>query len=183
MGGNDSCNCALAKAMEANWWALEATHILEEKIEWLSWSATGIGSTGCWHSHSHGHLRRWSRGCPRGHAKTPAGEHHTRAPSHQESQRGRCFPSPNPTQLRRQVTFQDQQGESSSEEYSSGEHMGQASSQRQTSRMCNLGAPTYPGVLSWSLSWGANTHAGYAEGGHELPPEPSMENYKVWVEW
>ena len=76
MGGNDSCDCALTKAMEAHWWALEATHILEEKTEWLSWLATRTRSTSCWHSHSHGHLRRWSRGCLRGHTKIPTGGDH-----------------------------------------------------------------------------------------------------------
>ena len=131
MGGSDSCNHALAKVREAHQQALEATHILEEKIEWLSQLATRIGSTGCQHSHSCGNLRRYSRGCPRGHTKLPTGEDHARTPlvtSCQENQRGRCFLSPSSTQPRRWVTFQDQQGESSSEEYSLGEHMGQASS-------------------------------------------------------
>ena len=125
VGGNDLCNSALAEAREAHWQVLEAAHILEEKIEWLSQSATRIGSTSHWHSHSCGHLRRQPRGCSRGHTKAPTGEDHARAQlaiSHQENQRGRCFPSSTPS--RRWVTFQDQQGESLSEEDSSGEHMG-----------------------------------------------------------
>ena len=109
---------------------LEAAHIVEEKIKGLSWLATRIRSTSCECSHSHGHSRRQSRVCLRGHTKTPAGEDHARTPSvasHQENQRGRHFPSPSPTHLRRQVTFQDQKGESLSEEYSLGEHVGQVS--------------------------------------------------------
>ena len=67
----DLCNHALAKAREAHQQVIESTHVLEEKTEWLSWSATRTRSTGCHHSHSCGHLRRWSRGCLRGHTKTP----------------------------------------------------------------------------------------------------------------
>ena len=58
VGGDDSCNHALTKARVAHWQALEAAHILEEKFEWLSWSATRTGSTGHQQSHSCGHLRR-----------------------------------------------------------------------------------------------------------------------------
>ena len=41
-GGDDSCNHALTEAREAHQWALEATHILEEMIKWLSQLATRI---------------------------------------------------------------------------------------------------------------------------------------------
>ena len=129
-GGNGLCNPAFAEAREVHQWALEATHMLEERIEQLSQLATRMGSTSHWHSHCHGCLKRQSRESPRGHTRTPTGEDHARTPlatSHQGNQRGRCFPSPSPTQPRRWVTFQDQQGESTSEEYSSGEHTGQAS--------------------------------------------------------
>ena len=122
---------------------LEATHILEEKIEWLSQSATRMRSTSCWHSNSCGHLRRQSRGCLRGHTKTPTGGVQTKAPSaisHQEDQRRRHLQSPSPTQPRRQVTFQDQEGESLSEEDSPGEHMGQASGGGEPVE-CDLGPP------------------------------------------
>ena len=81
MGGDDSCNHALAKAREAHWQVLEAAHILEEKNEQLSWSATRIRSTGYWHSHSHGCLRRQSRGYLRGHTKTLAGEDYWQLPT------------------------------------------------------------------------------------------------------
>ena len=125
MGANDSCNHALAQAREAHQQVLQAAHMLEEEIEWLSQSATTIRSTGHQHSHSHGYLRRQSRGCPRGHTETPTGGDHAKAPlaiSHQEDQMGRCLQSPNPSWLRRQVTLQDQKGKSLSEEDSSGKH-------------------------------------------------------------
>ena len=41
-GGDHLCNCALTEAREAHQQALEATHILEEKIEQLSQLATRI---------------------------------------------------------------------------------------------------------------------------------------------
>ena len=141
VGGNNSCNHALTKAREAHWQALEAAHILEEKIEWLSQSATRMRSTGCQHYHSCAHLRRQSRGCLRGHTKTPTGGHHAKVPlaiSSQEDPRGRHLQSSSPTQWRQQVTFQDQKGESSSEEDSLGEHMGQASSRGEPAE-CDLG--------------------------------------------
>ena len=143
VGGDGSCNHALSKAREAHQQVIEATHMLEEKIEWLSQLATRIGSTSQWHSCSHGCVRRQSRGCLRGHTRTPTGEDHARTPmatSCQGNQRGRCFPSPSPTQPRRQVTFQDQQGKSLSEEYSLGEHMGQASNRGEPEEY-NLGPP------------------------------------------
>ena len=150
--GNDLCNCALAEAKEAHQWALEATHILEEKIEWLSQSATRIRSTSHQFSHSHGYSRRWPRGHLRGHTKTLAGGDHAGTPSLiscQENQRGRCFPSPSPTWLRRQ----DQQGESLSEEDPTEEHMGQASGRGEAVE-CDLGIPAYPGAQVGVFSGG-----------------------------
>ena len=140
MGGNDSCNCALAEARKAHQQVLEDAHILEEKIEQLSWLATRMRSTSC--HLSHGHLRRQSRGHPRGHIKTAAGGDDAKAPlaiSHQGDQRGRCLQSPSPTQLRRWVTFQNQKGESLPED-SLGEHRGQVSGRGEPAE-CNLGPP------------------------------------------
>ena len=178
-GGDDWCNHALTEAREAHQQVLEATHILEEKIKWLSWSATGIISTSHWHSHSHGHSRRWSRGCLREPTKTPAGEYHARAPlaiSHQENEIGRCFPSPSPTWLRRWVTFQDQQGESLSEEGSSGKHTGQASGRGDTEE-CDL--RSMPALTqSWSLSWG-NTHVRWGRG--SWPANEALHGKLQWV--
>ena len=121
-------------------WVLEATHILEEKIEWLGRLATRMRSTSCWCFHSCGHLR-WSRACLRGHTKTSTGEDHAKAPpaiSHQEDQRGRCLQSPSPTLLRRWVTFQDQKGKSSSKEDSLGKCMGQVSGRGEPAE-CDFG--------------------------------------------
>ena len=111
MRGGELCNHALTKASEAHQWALEAAHLLEENIEWLSWLATRMRSSSCQHSHSHGHLKRQSRRC----TKTPVCGGHTKVPLrlfHQENQRWKHVPSPSPTQPRRQVTFQDQKGKS-----------------------------------------------------------------------
>ena len=161
-GGNDSCNWALTKARETHQPALEATHILEKKIEWLSQSATRIRSISCQHSHSHGHLRRQSRRCPRGHTKTPTGEDQARTPlatSHQENQRGRCFPSPSwedgsPSRtskvnhcLRNTLWGSIQ-----------GRHLLEVNQQSVTWGPCLLWSP------SWSLSWGAITHVRHGRG-------------------
>ena len=61
---DDSYNCKLTKATEAHWWALVATHMLEERIkqiEPIGHMQTRQGN--CHHSRSQGHLRRQLRGC------------------------------------------------------------------------------------------------------------------------
>ena len=95
---------------EAYWQALVATHLLEERMERLSWSSMRMRLDNHQCSHSQGHLRRQLRGHWWRCTKTPAGR------DHQRDLRGRqtLSPSPSPTRLRRCVTFQDQ--ESSSEE-------------------------------------------------------------------
>ena len=76
-----SYDYALAKAREAHWKALVATALLKRKIERLSWSVSRRRSTGCQHSSSHHHLRRWSTGCLRRCTKTPAGGDPSGVPS------------------------------------------------------------------------------------------------------
>ena len=73
---DDSYDCKLTKARETHQWALAATHLLKERIERLSQSATRTRQGDCWCSHSQGHLRRRSWGCWQRCTKTLSGGDH-----------------------------------------------------------------------------------------------------------
>ena len=130
-----SYDCKLTKAREAHQWGLAAAHLLKERIKRLSQSATRTKQGNHWHSHSQGHLRRWSRGQCLRCTKTPSGG------DHQRDLRGRQTqsPSPRPTRPWKHVTFQDS-------ELSSGEgpsmrwHAGQSPDRRKAEE-CDLGPP------------------------------------------
>ena len=139
---------------------LEATHILEEKIEWLRWLATRIGSTGCWHPHSHGHSRRQSKGCPRGPQRCPQvkirlGPHWQFPTKRLKWEDASHLPAP-----------PSQEDGSTSRTSKASLHL------RKTLQTSICGrhpvevtqgsatwGPHLPWSLSWSPSWGANTHA------------------------
>ena len=53
----------LNKAREAHWRALEATHLLEQDIERLSWAASRAKHAKCWHPYSHSCSRGGPKGC------------------------------------------------------------------------------------------------------------------------
>ena len=91
---------ALSEAREVYQRALEATHVLEWNIERLSWVANRVKSTELWHPYSHSCSRRRSQ--------------------------GRHAWSPSSHRLRKHVTFQDQEEETSSREGPSREPQGQA---------------------------------------------------------
>ena len=57
---DDSCDWALAEAREAHQQALVAAHLLEERIERLSQSATKAQPSNCKCSHSCSHSKRQS---------------------------------------------------------------------------------------------------------------------------
>ena len=137
---DDSYNCDLAEAREAHWWALVVTHLLEERIERLSQSATRTRQDDWWHSHSQGHLRRWLRGCQWRCTKTPASGDHWRDSSERQTQ----SPSPSPTRPWKHVTFQYSES-SSKESPSMRQCMGRVSQQKKGWGVW-FGAPTYSGA-------------------------------------
>ena len=95
----DSCDYALTKAREAHQWVLVATALLEGKIKRLSQSVSWKRLTSSWHSCSHDHSRRWSRGCPRRCTKTSAGWDPSGVPSamsHHGDHQGRLSGLPAP---------------------------------------------------------------------------------------
>ena len=95
--------------------------------------------------------------------------------------RGRWGQSPSlsSTWLRRCVTLG--QRSSLEEDPLVKQHTGQLSSRNKTSD-CNLGPlPTKELELEYFLREQTATQG--AEEGCDLPPEPSVENYEVWVEW
>ena len=88
---------------------------------------------------------------------------------------------PTPPSQEGGVTFHDQKRESSSKEDSLGEHMGQASSRGEPVECDLCPLPTLePKLESFPREL---TPTPDVVGGCDLPPEPSVENYKAWLEW
>ena len=151
------CPC---KAREAHWQVLEAAHILDEKIEWLSQLATRIGSTSHQHSHSHEHLRRWSRGHPRGHTKTPQvgiilGSHWQFPAKRIKGEYASHLPA-----------LPSQEDGSPSRSSKAGLHLRKTlwgsiwgRHPVEVNQWSAIWGPHLPWSLSWSLSWGCKTHA------------------------
>ena len=130
----DPHNQALSETREAYRRALEATHLLEQSIKRLSQAADRAKSAKCWHPYSHSH----SRGGPQG--------RHAQSPSH--------------NRLRKHLTFQDQEEETSSREGPLGEPQGQVTRGGEVEES-NLGpSPTLGPELEHFLeipttTWGA----------------------------
>ena len=173
---DDSCGQALAKAREAHWQALAAAHLLEERIERLSWSVTRAWPSNCQCFHSHSHSRRQSQGCQRRCTPTPTRREHLMVLRERQAQ----SPSPSPTQLKKHVTFWNQRDETSSEEDPSREFLGQATGGELEEY--DLG-PLH--ILKPELESFLETLTptqGTGDRG-DPQPEPSIKNYGVWLEW
>ena len=151
----DPHNQALSEAREAYQRALEAAYLLEQNIKRLSWVANRVKSTACQCSYSHS----CSRGRP------------------QE----RCAQSLSCQRPRKHVTFQDQEEETSSREGASGEPWGQAAGGGEVEGTDLGPQPTLVLELEHFLEmpatmWGARDR-------QDSLPEPSINNYEMWLEW
>ena len=146
---------ALSEARKAYQRAVEAAHPLEWNIERLHWAADRATSAKCQCPYSCSHSRRR---CQRRHAQ-----------------------SLSPHRLRKHVTFQDQEEETSSREGPMGEPQGQATGGGKVEESDLGPPPTLGPELEHFLEmpttvWGARDKQGSL-------PEPSIDNYKMWLEW
>ena len=134
---------------------LEATHLLEQDIERLSWAASRAKHAKCQCTYSCSH----SRGRPQ----------------------GRHAQSPSPHRLKKHVTFLGEEEEMSSGEDPSREIWGQATGGGEVEES-DLGPPTTLGpdlecfLETPTTMWGTRDWWGSL-------PEPSINNYKMWLEW
>ena len=152
--GKDPHNHVLAKAREVHQQAFEATHLLEKNIDRLSHVATRARSASCQCFHTNSYSRRWPRG---GHLQSPC-----------------------PTKPKKHVTFWDQGGETSSKEDPLRQLLGQATGG--DLEEYDLGPlPTLEPELESFLE--APTPMQGAGDRCDSQPEPSIENYEVWLEW
>ena len=146
---------ALSEAREAYPRALKAAHLLEQNIERLGWAAERAKSAKCQCPYSCRHSRR-----------RPQGRHAW---------------SPSPHRLRKHITFQDQEEETSSWEGPLGEPKGQATGGGEVEES-GLGPPPTLGLELEHFLEMPTTVQGTRDRWGSLP-EPSINNYKMWLEW
>ena len=151
----ESHDQALSEAREAYQRALEATHLLEQNIKRLSWPANRAKLAKCQCPYSHSH----SRGRPQ----------------------GRHALSQIPHRLRKHITFQDQEEETSSREGPLGEPWEQVTGGGEVEES-NLGLPPTLGPELEHFPEMPTTTQGARDRQGSLP-EPSIDNYEMWLEW